>query len=371
MVGSAGPNGFHGTARAAGPGVVVGRSGASIGRVHFVDERFWPHNTGMFVTDFLGNHPRFAAYALSQLDLASFNSGSAQPSLNRNFLYTCPMRVPDLATQRRIAEILAAYDDLIEVNTRRIAILEEMARRIYEEWFVRYRFPGGDGTRPNNWFVEPLEHMIDKHIGGGWGKEEADEQHKLPGHVIRGTDIDDVAKGKISGVPFRFHKESNVRSRQLVEGDIVFEASGGSTDQDVGRALLIGGRILERFGESLICASFCKRISPKAEIVTPEFLYLRLIFSRETGELAQYQVQSTGIKNLGFGNYIAGVEVDLPPIELLEDFSQIARPWFEQIALLGVTNTNLRAQRDLLLPRLVSGEIDVSEAASPEKVAAE
>ncbi|MFC6349799.1 restriction endonuclease subunit S [Stenotrophomonas sp. CW117] len=88
VMGSAGQNGTHGKFISRGPGVVIGRSGASMGRVHYVKSDYWPHNTCLYVTDFLGNDPRFTFYFLGALDLASYNSGSAQPSLNG------PARVP-------------------------------------------------------------------------------------------------------------------------------------------------------------------------------------------------------------------------------------------------------------------------------------
>lgn len=87
VYGSAGINGYHNEARAKGPSVVIGRSGASFGVAHYVDRDYWPHNTTMFVTDFHGNCERFVYYLLKSIDFTSFNSGSAQPSLNRNYLY--------------------------------------------------------------------------------------------------------------------------------------------------------------------------------------------------------------------------------------------------------------------------------------------
>src|SRR5262249_50751166 len=81
VVGSFGITGWHNEARAKGPGVTVGRSGASIGVVAFVKEDYWPLNTCLYVTDFLGNDPRFCYYLLNTLAFASYNSGSAQPSL--------------------------------------------------------------------------------------------------------------------------------------------------------------------------------------------------------------------------------------------------------------------------------------------------
>jgi type I restriction enzyme S subunit len=94
VMGSAGMNGTHDTARAKGPGIVVGRSGASFGQVHFSPTDFWPHNTALYVTDFRGNDPRFAYYLLKSIDFSGYNSGSAQPSLNRNFVYPIVIEAP-------------------------------------------------------------------------------------------------------------------------------------------------------------------------------------------------------------------------------------------------------------------------------------
>ncbi|HRQ85386.1 MAG TPA: restriction endonuclease subunit S, partial [Flavobacteriales bacterium] len=103
VMGAAGLNGYHDTARFKGPGIVMGRSGGSFGKVHFSEEDFWPHNTALYVTDFKGNDPRFVFYLLRSFDFSRFNSGSAQPSLNRNYVYPMSIRVPDPIEQHRIA----------------------------------------------------------------------------------------------------------------------------------------------------------------------------------------------------------------------------------------------------------------------------
>ena len=138
VVGSAGHNGFHDTALCKGPGIVVGRSGASFGQVHFSPVDFWPHNTGLYVTDFKGNDQRFAFYFLKALDFDRYNSGSAQPSLNRNFIYPIPVRIPPVAEQKAIAAVLGALDDKIELNRRMNATLEAMARALFQSWFVDF-----------------------------------------------------------------------------------------------------------------------------------------------------------------------------------------------------------------------------------------
>src|ERR1051325_3923998 len=174
VVGSAGVTGYHDTAKAKGPGVTVGRSGASFGKVTFIREDYWPHNAALFVTDFKDNEPLFIRYLLESLDFSSLNSGSAQQSLNRNYVYGVSVRKYDLPVQRRIAGILSAYDELIENNQRRIKILEEMARSLYREWFVLFRFPGHDkvkmvssplGPIPQGWEVKKLGELATVTMG--------------------------------------------------------------------------------------------------------------------------------------------------------------------------------------------------------------
>lgn len=136
VMGSAGPNGTHNEALACGPGVVIGRSGASIGRVHFSEASYWPHNTCLYVTDFLGNNPKFAYYLLQTLNLAAYNSGSAQPSLNRNLIYTVPLQIPSRSEQDVIAKTLSALDDRITLLRETNQTLESIAQAIFKSWFV-------------------------------------------------------------------------------------------------------------------------------------------------------------------------------------------------------------------------------------------
>ena len=138
VMGSAGPNGTHAEFKANGPGVVIGRSGSSMGRLHFVESQYWPHNTCLYVTDFFGNSERFAYYLLSTLDLASFNSGSAQPSLNRNYIYSMPIQVPSRKVQDEIVELLGSIDDQITLLRDTNETLEAIAQAIFKSWFVDF-----------------------------------------------------------------------------------------------------------------------------------------------------------------------------------------------------------------------------------------
>lgn len=116
VVGSFGVTGYHSEARYKGPCVAIGRSGASIGVATYCAEDYWPLNTCLFVKDFHGNVPRWIYYLLDSIDFSGFNSGSAQPSLNRNFLAQIPVALPSVAEQRAISATLGAIDDKIASN---------------------------------------------------------------------------------------------------------------------------------------------------------------------------------------------------------------------------------------------------------------
>ncbi len=171
VVSSSGVTGCHDVAKVKGPGVVTGRYG-TLGEVFFIDEDFWPLNTALYVQDFQGNDSRFSAYFLESILTNTDSNKAAVPGVNRNDLHALTVRATrDLGEQRVIASVLSAYDDLIANNRRRIRLLERRARLIYEEWFVRLRFPGHEHVRvvdgvPDGWEVVTAHSVMDV-LGGG------------------------------------------------------------------------------------------------------------------------------------------------------------------------------------------------------------
>lgn len=126
IIGSFGITGFHDVARYRGPGVAIGRSGASIGVATYCPDDYWPLNTCLFVKDFKGNDPRWVYYLLDFIDFSGYNSGSAQPSLNRNYLAKIRVRLPEPEEQRRIAATLGGLDNSIESNRRAIDLTAQL-----------------------------------------------------------------------------------------------------------------------------------------------------------------------------------------------------------------------------------------------------
>jgi type I restriction enzyme S subunit len=278
--------------------------------------------------------------------------GAGQPNLSPTDIGSLKITCPPLPIQRKIASILSAYDDLIENNLKRIKLLEEKAQLHYKE--LMQEVSNSKLKRE-----EYLKDCLSFYIGGGWGEEEYKEGFTEAAFVIRGTDIPNAKKGEVLSVPFRYHKESNLASRSMKAGDIVFEVSGGSKGQPVGRSLLITEKMLIQLGKPVICASFCKMLRPN-ENVTSEYFYLYLMASQENGLIAQYEKHSaSNIVNYGFEEFIGEQKITIPKQPILTTFTKKVKPIFTLISTLGDQNTKLREARDIILPRLMSGQIEV------------
>lgn len=235
-----------------------------------------------------------------------------------------PITLPPLPIQRRIAGILSAYDDLIEVNTRRIKALEEMARRTYEEWFVHYRFPGGNGTKPDGWEEVSLKDRMELAYGKALKAED-----RIEGNVpVYGS----------SGI-VGWH------SMPLVSGEVII----------LGRKGNVGSVHWSR--------SDCYPIDTVFFVKTDlpiEFVYHNLL--RQS-----FQNSDAAVPGLN-RNQAYSLPLIVPDQATLKAFVDRVRPIHRFADQLQNQNTNLRTQRDLLLPRLVSGAIDVSEAQLPQPV---
>ena len=280
------------------------------------------------------------------------------------------IEVPNISIekQQKIARILSNYDDLIENNNRRIKILEEMAQKIYKEWFVDFKFPGHEtatfkdsplGKIPKDWNYKPIGNLLEHQIGGGWGEAKINNKYTEKAFVIRGTDIPNARLGNIQDCPLRYHTPSNIKTRLLKVNDIVFEVSGGSKGQPVGRTLFLNKNLFNQFKENVICASFCKLLRVDSEQIIPEYVYLHLLNIYDNGEIEKYQTQSTGIINFKFTFFIENEKILIPTQDIINKFKNVIVPIYNEIFLLGNKNQILKQTRDILLPRLISGEINV------------
>lgn len=342
VVSSSGVTGRHASPKAKAPGVVTGRYG-TIGEVYYVDEDYWPLNTALYVSDFKKNHPRFSAYFLQGV-LRNYQSDKAAvPGVNRNVLHEMKVRYPSRPIQERIASVLAAYDDLIENNRRRMTLLEDAARQIYREWFVRLRFPGYEHTRirsgvPESWARRPLSDVADvnrESLGGSHDGE------------IEYIDISSVTPGAIEETRSYDFKEAPSRARRVVRhGDLIWSCV---------RPNRRSYAVIWQPPSNLIASTGFAVITPKA--VPTTFLLQATTTDAFVGYLENRARGAAYPAVLARDFEEAEILVPSPP--LLDAFNAQAEPLLTQIHTLRVQNRRLRTARDLLLPRLMSGEIVV------------
>ena len=304
---------------------------------------------------------RFVKYCFDMLqqDCKQISQGTAQDNLSWQKLSTIEFPAPPIETQRRIADILSAYDDLIENNRKQIKLLEEAAQRLYKEWFVDLRFPGHEHTKivdgvPEGWERKTVAECLIFHRNGGWGKEAPIGKHEYPGKVIRGTDIEEIKCGHFKDIPMRYHTEGDIKKRMLHIHDIVFELSNGNIN-NIGRSLFIDNFVLQNCGNNTICASFCKLLRPANPLIALT-LYLEIQDMQLSGRMLPYKKNgANGINNFAFEEFLAHSLLVPKNEKLVEPFVRIKT----KVSTIQGQLALLEEARDRLLPKLMSGEIEV------------
>ena len=310
-----------------GPGLIVGRKG-NVGSVYFEKNNFFPIDTVYFLkkTNEVDDL-RYLYYLLKYLPLNKLNSDAAVPGLNRETALKVKTFLPNPITQRKISNILLSYDDLIDTNRRRIQLLEESARLLFREWFVYFRFPGHEKVK-----------IVDG-VPEGWKKGLLGDMTI----VKKGRNItfENAVEGNVSVVggglkPSYYHNKANVSAPV-----ITISASGANA-----------GYV--NIYETDIWASDCSYIN-KDSTKYIYSLYLRLkslqsaISSFQVGA-AQPHVYLRDLNRL---------KLLIAPDNLCMQFEQLVIPIFNLIKNLKSENQKLAQARDLLLPRLMSGAIEV------------
>jgi type I restriction enzyme S subunit len=296
-----------------------------------------------------------------QKSMNAIKSGAAQSFLSLDMIRSLPVFYPiQKKYQRRIASILSAYDDLIENNLKRINLLEELSQRTYEEWFVKRKI-GNKLIADKDFEVMPLFQMIEEYQNGGWGKDILEGSNTIEAYVIRGTDIPKISSGDFSDIPLRFHTEKNLLPRTLEVGDISMEMSNGNMSS-VGRSFFFDGSLIEIFKKPFMCASFCKMIRPK-NIQYAYIIDLHLKFIHSNNNMLVYKSQgANGINNFRFEDMINDEELFVPTNEILDLFISKIGYHYKLISNLRIQVSLLKESRDILLPRLMNGTINVEDA---------
>ena len=306
---------------------------------------------------------------IGQAKLKNFSSGAAQPQIPIRDLQEIEVPTPSLIAQRRIASILSAYDDLIENNTRRIAILEEMAQRIYEEWFVRFRFPGHEqvkmveselGLIPEGWMPSQVRECVTIHRGKSYKSTELADEGGLPFVNLKCMERD----GGFRKSGLKRFTGSYKETQKVTTGDLVMAV----TDMTQERRIVARCGRVPRLGSDfgVISMDLVKIDANKG--VPRDFMYGMFRWSGFADEVKQH-ANGANVLHLS-PDRIAEYRFALPPSEVTAQFAGFISPMLHQCDVLLEKNEVLRATRDLLLPKLISGELDVSTLSEPEEAIA-
>jgi type I restriction enzyme S subunit len=264
------------------------------------------------------------------------------------------MPLPPLPTQRAISIIAQEYDDLIATNQRRIALLEDAARRLYREWFVKLRFPGHESV--------PVKDGVPE----GWRRSAVAEQCAFLNRGIAPC-YDDTARGLVINkkcirdgrltLGQARHQSKDVRRERLIQvGDVLINSTGAGT---LGRVAQVRNAIPDCTVDTHITIARPFDFD-SATYFGQALLTLEAVLS-DMGKGATNQLELSRAD-------IGGIEIWQPAIELRREFHRLVRPMLEQAEQLGESNLLLEKARDLLLPKLMSGQMDVSGIALPEGV---
>lgn len=345
VAGSNGVIGYHDTATPIKPILTIGRSG-NVGKPYFYEEA-WAHNTTLYVDDFKGNDPKFLYYLCQTMPFANFGGGSAVPTLNRNHIHPLETKIPvKVEDQRRIASILSSLDRKIELNNKINADLEEMAQAIFKNWFVDFEpFKNGKfvdselGMIPEGWKVGRLTEIASYMNGLAMQKfPPENNEDSLPvlkikelGQGFCGTDSDRCS--------------CNIKNEcKIHNGDVIFSWSG---------TLLV----------DVWCGGDCGLNQHLFKVTSKD--YPKWFYYYWTKHHLQEFIHIAKDKAVTMGHIKRGhleeALVAIPDNDSMERAHELFEPILSKMISLRLENSRLSLLRDTLLPRLMSGELEVPE----------
>ena len=323
---SSGITGTHSTAMVKAPCVITGRYG-TIGEVFYAAKDFWPLNTTLFVEDFHGNDAKFIYYFLKTLEWSKFTSASAVPGINRNTVHKEIVSLPDIETQRKIASTLSMFDEKIKINTEINDNLLDQAQTLYKQHFPY----SVQDDLPDGWRIGTVGEIIEIH-----------DSKRIP---LSGAD-----RMKMEKKIYPYYGAASLMDyvdNYIFDGKYLLLGEDGTVVDDAGYPIL-----------QYVWGQFW--VNNHAHILTG-----RLGFNVESLYMLFKQ---TPVKSIVTGAVqpkisqanLRSVQVVIPPERNLKEYNDLVEPLFSLLRANEEECKSLAALRDTLLPKLMSGEIDVS-----------
>ena len=343
------------------PSVLIGRKG-SIGKVKYIEEPFWTIDT-LFYTIVNENLviPKYLYYKLSQIDFNYYNEGTTIPSLRTETLYKIDIDLPKKNIQKKVVNLLNTIDEKIENNQKIIANLEKLSQTLFKHWFVDFEFPDKNGNPykssdgemvdselgeiPKGWRVETLE-KLGSIVGGGTPSKKNKEYYTNNG--IPWITPKDLSKNRNIYIS---HGENDISelglnksSAKLLEKNSVLFSSRAP----IGYIAINNIPVTTNQG--------FKSIVPNEEM-NPYFIYFIL---KNITPLIEQTASGSTFKEIS-AKGLKSIKIVFPSIELIEHYGNIVKKYFEEINFLENQNIKLIELRDTLLPKLMSGEIEIPD----------
>ena len=371
VAGSSGIIGYHSISKIDPPCITIGRSG-SVGKLFFYNEAIWPHNTSLYIKSFKNNNEKYIFYLLKTVDFERLCDSSVVPSLNRNFVY--PIKVPfydNIADQQKIAAVLSSLDDKIALNNRINAKLEQMAKRLYDYWFVQFDFPNADGKPykstggkmvwneelkreiPEGWEVKKLGDLFTTNRGVSYSTKTITGEIGIP--MINLASFSPDGSYKIDGIKIytgEYTEEKLLKPFDLVMCNTQQTAIDFSKDI-IGKALLVP----DIFKGDITSSHHVNTLKVQNEKL--KFYLYRLFNTDYFHAYISHYASGTNIMGLDF----AGVEnysAVIPSEEILSKFADFTLDIEKKKSEIIRENKKLISLRDRLLPLLMNGQVIVN-----------
>jgi len=337
VIGSNGIIGYHNKYTTKAPCLTIGRSG-NTGKPHFIDKDAWAHNTTLYIDDFKGNNPKYIYYLLQTLNLSNYQGGSAVPTLNRNHIHPINVTIPSsIKDQKSIARILSLLDDKIILNNKLNDNLDELGYALYRNAFVEnFNEEWKKGTISDLGEViggsTPSKSIIDYFCTNGiaWltPKDLSNNKNKFIAH----GEVDITEAGL-----------KNSSAKIMPKGTVLF-----SSRAPIGYIAIAKKEVSTNQG--------FKSVVPYQHIGTAYVFY----YLKDNLYMIENMASGSTFKEVS-GSVMKKIGAVIPDESILRRFDELCRPIFEQQEKLEEENITLIKARDLLLPRLMLGEINLQK----------
>ncbi|HGF7462571.1 TPA: restriction endonuclease subunit S [Enterococcus faecium] len=354
VYGSGGISGYHDTALVKGPGIVIGRKG-TVGSLYYEKQDYFPIDTTYYIEKSDKYDLKYIFYLLNTLNLNKMNTHSAVPGLNRENLYSLMAKVPEKKYQIKISEFLQQLDSKIEINNQIISNLEELASTLFKRWFVEFEFPDENG----NPYKSSGGKMVDSELG------------KIP-EGWEATSLSDIANYKNGLAMQKFRPDEDEESLPVLK---IKELNQGFTDSNSDRCSIDisdevkieNGDVVFSWSGTLLVkiwtggdAGLNQHLFKVTSNKFPKwyyYLWTKFYMNKFIG-IAKDKATTMGhIKR----QHLNEAKVLIPSIDMLEKFGKVLGPTIDMVTEKGIENLELSNLRDSLLPKLLSGEIELPE----------